>query len=55
MERAAEGTKTQDKQNSCFRLILIFIQTTNFKGGLYRFSSHKVLLGYARTFHGDYC
>ena len=52
IERAAEGTRTQDKHNSCFRLI--FIQNTNFKGGLYRFSSHKILLGYARTFQ-DYC
>jgi hypothetical protein len=55
MERAAEGTKTQDKHNSRFRLILIFIQTTNLKGGMYRFSSYKVLLGYARTFQEDYC
>jgi hypothetical protein len=51
MGRAAEVT--QDKHNSCFRLI--FIQNTNFKGGLYRFSSHKVLLGSARTFQKDYC
>jgi hypothetical protein len=55
MERAAEGTKTQDKHNSCFRLTLIFTQTTNFKEGLYKYSSHKVLLGYARIFQEDYC
>jgi hypothetical protein len=47
--------KTQDTHNFCFKLKLIFIQTTNFKGELYTFSSHKALLGYARAFQNDYC